>query len=89
MAGKLIAMLLMRDPQFMQRLSEARPIRWAAKKVAYMYLRGQQALEERARSGAVESGRQGLASFGGRFKQEVKKGMAEAMEEFKSGRRKL
>ena len=54
-----------------------------------MYLRSQQALEEGVRSKPVESGREGLASFGGKFKQEVKKGMAEAMEDFKSGKRKL
>jgi len=77
-------------PQLIQRLSETRPIRAAARATAYVYLRGKQAIEESAAKDAARdaAGRFGAsgeaaAGRGGRFfrnfQKELKKGMREKL----------
>jgi hypothetical protein len=65
-------------PQLVQRLSETRPIRGAARLAAYCYLRGKQALEEKA---SLQGGRGpfDVERFRGALQQELKKGFEEVL----------
>jgi len=81
-------------PQLIQRLSETRPIRAAARATAYVYLRGKQAIEESAAADAAKDaakdaagrvGARGEAAAGrgqrfmGTFQKELKKGMRDKL----------
>jgi len=77
-------------PQLIQRLSETRPIRAAARATAYVFLRGKQAIEESAakdaakdaagRVGARREAAAGTAQrFARTFQKELKKGMRDKL----------
>ncbi len=76
-------------PRLVQRLSETRPIRAAARMVAYAYLRGKGAAEEGMRAIKDGQGGQGgvdLERFKSNLRREVEKGFKEAAEKNRSGK---
>lgn len=87
----MLIKLIFAHPQFgpnmIQRLSETRPIRRAARFTAYIYLRSKQAVDE-GHVGKVDAAR-----FGRTFGAELRKGWQEAREklaeEQRRGRKKL
>ena len=82
---KLITLLLNHPqvgPRLVDKLQDTYLIRRAARATAYFYLRGKHALEEAAKSDVANSAYKGSSSFKDNFQAELKKGFAEARNEF-------
>ena len=82
---KLIALILNHPqvyPRLVQKLQDTYLIRRAARATAYLYLRGKHALEEAAKNDVANSAVKGTSSFKDNFQAELKKGIAEAKNEF-------
>ena len=82
---KLIALLLNHPqvgPRLVEKVQDTYLIRRAARATAYFYLRGRHALEEAAKNDVASSAVKGTSSFKDNFQAELKKGIAEAKNEF-------
>ena len=72
--------LLLNNPQLIQRLSETRPIREAARFTAYLFLKSKHMAEEQAQKTSPQQ----MSRFRDTFQEEVRKGLKDLNKSRKS-----